>query len=635
MLVSAAVFSALAAVVASWVYTNIYLVVVRLVATAKIPEPKGNLLLGHIPQFVAIPGRSYKLFYQWSKKLGPIIRVRFFHRPVVVVTDPDLYQPLLRTGPLKLPKYTAPYHMFEVFTSPHRSNILSSPENATWKAVRRAAVAALTMNNLRLCFPHITRVTLRLIAALEAAGPDVAQDMDLAAGKVTVDVIGLAAFACDLGATCSGGSRTSGGADGEADEGQQYQQQQQQSLFGRGAEVQEVVHHLTEAMQRRNNPLNRWFPWRQAYRDLMYWGARMTTLVLDLMADLEARPPPAHTLGAHLMALRTSEGGPLSRDQVGAELGLFWAAGFETTAHTICWTLFLLATHPDVEAKLCAELATLGLMATPDKPQPDPLQWEHLAQLKYLAAVLQESMRLFPVVSSGTIRITDKPINLAGHRLPAGQPILIPFYSIHRSPKLWTDPDRFKPERWIDSATMVPSAAAAPAEQVSTGGSGGIGGSSEATSSDEYVDVGEDLAQMRDQLKEEQQLAQQGGFKQENDISAGAQPPSAQAGPGNLSVQASESTVVKGSGAGLELKDPALGRRGFLPFSEGSRNCVGQALALVELKVVLALLMGHLHFELSPDMGGYGDVEQTALQFITLRPAHGLMMKVRHRGKVA
>jgi hypothetical protein len=72
------------------------------------------------------------------------------------------------------------------------------------------------------------------------------------------------------------------------------------------------------AMQQRNNPLNRWFPWRRAHRDLMYWGARMTTLVIDLMTDLEANPPPAHTLGAHLMALRSSEGGERRRQQPGA-----------------------------------------------------------------------------------------------------------------------------------------------------------------------------------------------------------------------------------------------------------------------------------------------------------------------------
>lgn len=68
---------------------------------------------------------------------------------VVVVTDPDVYQPLMRHGPSKLPKYCAPYRMFEVFTKPERANILTSPENATWRAARQAAVAALTMNNLR------------------------------------------------------------------------------------------------------------------------------------------------------------------------------------------------------------------------------------------------------------------------------------------------------------------------------------------------------------------------------------------------------------------------------------------------------------------------------------------------------
>jgi cytochrome P450 len=43
-------------------------------------------------------------------------------------------------------------------------------------------------------------------------------------------------------------------------------------------------------------------------------------------------------------------------------------------------------------------------------------------------------------------------------------------------------------------------------------------------------------------------------------------------------------------------QDPSVSRRGFLPFSEGSRNCVGQALALVELKAVLALLLGNFSF---------------------------------------
>lgn len=71
------------------------------------------------------------------------------------------------------------------------------------------------------------------------------------------------------------------------------------------------------------------------------------------------------------------------------------------------------------------------------------------AQMKYLAAVLQESMRLYPVVSSGTARITSAPMRLGGYDLPAGQPVLIPFFAIHRSPALWPEPDAFQPERWL------------------------------------------------------------------------------------------------------------------------------------------------------------------------------------------
>lgn len=86
-------------------------------------------------------------------------------------------------------------------------------------------------------------------------------------------------------------------------------------------------------------------------------------------------------------------------------------------------------------------------------------------QLKYLSAVLNESMRLFPVVSSGTVRITHKPISLAGYHVPAGQPILIPFWTIHRSPKLWDDPEAFRPERWLSEDAAAVAAAAQQSAQ--------------------------------------------------------------------------------------------------------------------------------------------------------------------------
>jgi fatty acid synthase len=69
----------------------------------------------------------------------------------------------------------------------------------------------------------------------------------------------------------------------------------------------------------------------------------------------------------------------------------------------------------------------------------------------------------------------------------------------------------------------------------------------------------------------------------------------------------------------------------FLPFSIGPRDCVGQQLALVEVKVALAMLLGSIKFELTPDMGGVAGVEASAIQTITFKPEHGLFMYARHR----
>jgi hypothetical protein len=106
-------------------------------------------------------------------------------------------------------------------------------------------------------------------------------------------------------------------------------------------------------------------------------------------------------------------------------------------------------------------------------------------QLKYLSAVINESMRMYPAASSGTIRITDRPISLAGHKLPAGQPVLLPFFAIQRSPRLWQDPGSFKPERFLAADAEAPAAAAAAPAAAAQEGLG---------DDDDYVDVAADLA---------------------------------------------------------------------------------------------------------------------------------------------
>lgn len=73
--------------------------------------------------------------------------------------------------------------------------------------------------------------------------------------------------------------------------------------------------------------------------------------------------------------------------------------GFETTAHTLSFTVFCIASHPDVQQKIAVELQALGLLPCAGKSPAKDLQYDDLHQLTYLDSVLKESMRMFPVVA--------------------------------------------------------------------------------------------------------------------------------------------------------------------------------------------------------------------------------------------
>uniref|UniRef100_A0A0D9XDJ3 Cytochrome P450 n=1 Tax=Leersia perrieri TaxID=77586 RepID=A0A0D9XDJ3_9ORYZ len=67
----------------------------------------------------------------------------------------------------------------------------------------------------------------------------------------------------------------------------------------------------------------------------------------------------------------------------------------------------------------------------------------------------------------------------------------------------------------------------------------------------------------------------------------------------------------------------AAGAARFLPFAAGPRNCVGQAYALVEAKVVLAMLLSSFRFAISDDY------RHAPVNVLTLRPKHGVPVHLR------
>jgi cytochrome P450 len=135
--------------------------------------------------------------------------------------------------------------------------------------------------------------------------------------------------------------------------------------------------------------------------------------------------------------------GLLTNQQIRNEVMNLFAAGYEVTAHTLAFTLYLISQHPDVEARLLEEIdRVIGQRAI---TIPD------LEQMPYLEMVLKESMRLLPVTTLLSRQAVESVV-LNGYTLPKNSLVLIAPWTLHRCPEyfpnpLGFDPERFHPER--------------------------------------------------------------------------------------------------------------------------------------------------------------------------------------------
>jgi enediyne biosynthesis protein E7 len=114
-------------------------------------------------------------------------------------------------------------------------------------------------------------------------------------------------------------------------------------------------------------------------------------------------------------------------------------AGHETTASALNWTWLLLGEHPQVEARLHAEID-----ANPEAPIPTLQQME---ALPYTNRVIREAMRLYPpvwVISRKTIAADQ----LGGYTVPPGTDVFFSPYFVHRHPDFWSEAEKFIPERF-------------------------------------------------------------------------------------------------------------------------------------------------------------------------------------------
>jgi cytochrome P450 family 135 len=131
-----------------------------------------------------------------------------------------------------------------------------------------------------------------------------------------------------------------------------------------------------------------------------------------------------------LLSARHENGSPMSDVELRDELLTLLTAGHETTATGLAWTFERCLRTPAAMERLL----------------------DSLDDDDYLDAVVKEALRIRPVVVDVARKLT-REIELAGWRLPAGTLVLPAIAAIHMRPDLYPQPERFRPERFLDGGT--------------------------------------------------------------------------------------------------------------------------------------------------------------------------------------
>ena len=348
---------------------------------------------------------------------GDLVRQRIVGERVVDVFDPELVREIMVEHAGALIRWQRGP---EVFAELMGQSVLVT-EGETWQHQRRMLMQAFTPRRVA---GYAALMTQAAVEGLDRVSPG---EVDMAGlySHLTMDVISRTLFSTPIGADT--------------------------------AEAARAVQVLSEtALAEMFWPvtLPDWLPLpgKAAKR-------RAGRLIHGLLASrIAARPAggePRGDLLGMLQALRDEGSGQaLSPQEVYDQCMVSFQAGHETSATTLLWWSWLMATHPEARQRARAEVDALLAGRVPTSDDATALPW--------LTATLKEAMRLYPPVAALMTRRLTREITLAGVRLPARTLVRVTPWVLHRDPRWWSDAAGFRPERFMPGAPEVPRGAYVP-----------------------------------------------------------------------------------------------------------------------------------------------------------------------------
>jgi cytochrome P450 len=369
--------------------------------------PGGRPLLGHALEF----GRDPLALLQRAREHGDVVHVRFGPFHIYLLNSPDAIRQALVSQARKLEKGLN-------FGRAKRliGNGLVMSEGESHRRQRRLMQPAFHRAEIARYVDTMRDVAVPRISAWPA-GETLAFDRELR--SITLTVLTRTLLSSDIGREA-------------VDEIERLPRVLLSELMARGITA--------------NVPGLAWVPTR-SNRRFSAASRRLRTMLTGIIDEYRATGTDRDDLISILMRASDDETGTgMTSRQLRDEATTLVIAGSETTGNAIAWACYLLATHPQAQERLQAEVDEV--LAGADA------SYETLAALPYTRAVITEALRLYsPVWILPRRAVAD--VELDGYLLRAGSRIMFSPYALNRDARLHHDPDRFDPGRWATDYTRT------------------------------------------------------------------------------------------------------------------------------------------------------------------------------------
>ena len=501
------------------------------------PGPRGWFVFGNVP----LPGGDWLAgFERAARNFGDVVYFQFLHVPMTMLVHPDDIEAVLLTDPANVHKSRDYRALSKIL-----GHGLLTSEGEEWRAQRKMLQPAFRRENILSYAPVMSECAVRMMSRwCDGETRDLHQEMM----ALTLDIVARALF---------------------------------------GADVSSSTARVGSALETAMKQFTRIAGWAFLLPDgFPVPGTRRmrrARLELDKIIYGIIRERRAHEeksgagnsrdlLGA-LLQIRDDAGRSLSDLQLRDQLMTLFLAGHETTAIALSWTWYLLATNPEAERKLHAELDEVLRGRAPVA--------EDLPQLPYTEMVIKESMRLYPP-AWGIGRQSRTEFHVGGYTLPARTNIFLIPWVTHRDARFFPEPEKFIPERWREDKSSASTA---------NGDASVAADSSDRPAPPSHSD------------------APRLGCQGERDTGPRDKP------GGDCSSIANPKNASAPNHSAQNQKRP---RFAYFPFGGGPRVCIGAGLAMMESTLMLATIAQRFRFELVPDH------PIKLFPSVTLRPKYGI-----------